>query len=69
MPLGTPVRNVKKSPLTPAAVADGAIRRSIPVSVSVPVRASFESTGASVVMPPGRGPVSTLIATGPCGVN
>ena len=47
---------MKKSPLTPAVVADPATRRWIAVSVSVPVRVSFERTGASVVVPPGRGP-------------
>ena len=40
------------------------------VSVSVPVRESLERTGVSVVAPEaGRGPVRTLIATGPFGVN
>ena len=68
-PLGTPDAYVKKSPLMPAVVADAAVRRSIPVSVSVPVSVSFESAGASVVVPPGRGPVRMLIATGPFGVN
>ena len=68
-PLGRPDANVKKSPLTPAVVAVGAIRRCIAVSVSVPVSVSFERAGASVVVPPGRGPVRMLIATGPLGVN
>ncbi|RDI73211.1 hypothetical protein Gocc_3006 [Gaiella occulta] len=68
-PLGAPVANEKKSPLTPAVVAVDASRRCIALSVSVPTSVSFESTGARVVVPPGRGPVSTLIATGPLGVN
>ncbi len=69
-PLGTPVANEKKSPLTPAVVADGAIRRCMSVSVSLSVRESLERTGVSVVAPEaGRGPVRTLIATGPFGVN
>ena len=68
-PLGKPVANAKKSPLMPAVVACGAVRRSIAVSVSLPVSVSFERLGASVVVPPGRGPVRMLIATGPFGVN
>jgi hypothetical protein len=44
-------------------------RTSIVVSFSRPTTVSFESTGSSVVRPPGRGPRSTLIATGPCVVN
>ena len=55
-PLGRPVANAKKSPLMPAVVACGAVRRSIAVSVSLPVSVSFERLGASVVVPPGRGP-------------
>ena len=53
----------------PAVVACGAVRRSIAVSVSRPVSVSFERLGASVVVPPGRGPLRMLIATGPFGVN
>ena len=68
-PLGRPVENVKKSPLTPALVELDAVRRCIAVSVSVPASVSFESTGATVVVPPGRGPVRMLRATGPFGVN
>ena len=68
-PLGRPEENVKKSPLTPALVELVVVRRCIAVSVSVPVSVSFESTGATVVVPPGRGPVRMLIATGPFGVN
>ena len=68
-PLGSPVANAKKSPLMPAVVACGAVRRSIAVSVSLPVSVSFERLGASVVVPPGRGPLRMLIATGPLGVN
>ena len=60
---------MKKSPLMPAVVAWGAVRRSIAVRVSLPVSVSFERLGASVVVPPGRGPVRMLIATGPLGVN
>ena len=47
---------MKKSPLTPAVVAVAAVRRWIAVSVSVPVSVSLERAGASVVVPPGRGP-------------
>ena len=47
---------MKKSPLMPAVVAEAAVRRSIAVSVSVPVSVSFERDGARVVVPPGRGP-------------
>ena len=69
MPDGRPVASAKKSPLTPAMAAVGASLRCMPVRVSRPTIVSFETTGSSVVSPPGRGPRSTLIATGPCGVN
>ena len=55
--------------LTPAAVAVRRSRTSIVVSFSRPTTVSFDSTGSRVVRPPGRGPRSTLIATGPWVVN
>ena len=68
IPLGRPVASENRSPLTPALVALGTSRRCIAVRVSLPITVSVESTGASVVVPPGRGPMRTLITTGPPGV-
>jgi hypothetical protein len=71
IPLGRPVFSSKRSPLTPAVATSGASLRCIRVRVSRPSTVSLDSTGASVVAvtPSGRGPTSTLSATGPLGVN
>ena len=65
IPLGLPSLKAEKSPFTPATVAEPLTPRCIAVTVSRPLNVLLERIGASVVVPPGRGPVRIEIATGP----
>ena len=63
IPLGRPVSQLKRSPFTPATVAVLESRRCIPLTVSLPVTVSFESTGFSAKSPPGCGALRMCTTT------
>jgi len=60
---------LKKSPLTPATVAESETAFSIEVTRCRPVTVPFARIGWSEYSPPGRGAVSTCRTTGPWAVN
>ena len=69
IPVGIPLRGVKKSPLTPAAVVAALTVFSAAVTSPRPGKPLCVSSGTNLYSPPGFGVVITFKTTGPCEVS